>query len=187
MRATLVAILAFAGPVFAQSIYTWTDETGEHFTNDVARVPHQGDVKVRVTTGDFVSTVAVERLPAVALVVPAPVAVLDESAWRATYRAARLKVRELEDGIEAQRRVIEESGLPVTTRMHCSVGTGLVVASGQLVGSGAARSRVCGTWHHDAEVLKLEVDRRALVRAREELAELDRRAAFEAVPLEWRR
>jgi hypothetical protein len=34
---------------------------------------------------------------------------------------------------------------------------------------------------------QLERNRKALVRAKEELADLERRAALEAVPLEWRR
>jgi hypothetical protein len=34
---------------------------------------------------------------------------------------------------------------------------------------------------------RLERNRREVVRAREDLADLERRAAFEAVPLHWRR
>ncbi|MBL8924153.1 MAG: DUF4124 domain-containing protein [Myxococcaceae bacterium] len=76
-------------------------------------------------------------------------------------------------------------GLPGFT-----VNGGVVVhQTTQVVNSGIATAPCLFTLNPEFERAKerLELNRKALVRAKGELADLDRRASFEAVPREWRR
>ena len=138
-----------------------------------------------------------------------------EQAWRQLFREARTKVSELEEEIESDRTKVEEvNGLPVRTGFICDTGfvnqpivtTGAVVVNGQPLPGLGVSARVTGTTVINQQVPlyaspcffsfnpeferireRLDKNRREVVRAREELADLERRASFEAVPLHWRR
>ncbi len=154
--------------------------------------------------------------PAVAAQVSEPaVPTTSEQAWRALFREARTKVSELEEEIESDRTKVEEvNGLPVRTGFICNTGfvnqpivtTGGVVVNGQPLPGLGVSAWVTGTTVINQQVPlyaspcffsfnpeferireRLDKNRRGVVRAREELAELERRASFEAVPLHWRR
>lgn len=135
-----------------------------------------------------------------------------EETWRRLFREARGRVRTLEEEIEADRKTVEEvNGLPVTARYTCQnvyappvvVQQPGVIVTGQPL-PGVVVTGTVGTttvwpqlpmtscmWLPNPEVERvrerLERNRRELVRAKEELADLERRASFEAVPLHWRR
>jgi hypothetical protein len=71
-----------------------------------------------------------------------------------------------------------------------TVGGGVVVQqTTHVVSSGVATAPCLFTLNPEFERAKerLELNRKALARAKDELADLDRRASFEAVPREWRR
>ncbi len=140
-----------------------------------------------------------------------------EQGWRQLFRDARTRVRVLEEDIEADRTRVEEvNGLPLTAQFNCATGfypqpvvvggaTTTVVVGGQPAPGPGVRATVTGTVVHRFPPLyaapcfsgfnpefervreRLDKNRRELVRAREELADLERRASFEAVPLHWRR
>ena len=114
-------------------------------------------------------------------------------------------------------KVEEVNGLPLTAQFVCAnsfypqpvvVGgaTTTVVVGGQPAPGVGVSATVTGTVVHRPPPLyaaapcfygfnpelervrdRLEKNRREVVRAREELADLERRASFEAVPLHWRR
>ena len=101
-------------------------------------------------------------------------------------------MRDLTEEVELGRQRVEEiNGMPVVGRIQCSYGWGTY--PGQVVGGtgvgypGVYGNRCWNGMQNDRQRSKLEADRRALAHAREDLADLERRAAFAAVPLEWRR
>ena len=211
-----VSPLLLALVIAQATVYVWTDKEGvEHFTDDLASVPR--GVKVRTTEGAPISRIEPDTAKNVrpAVVVPPTEPALpsaSEQGWRQLFRDAKTKVRVLEEDIDADRKKVEEvNGLPVTGQFTCAsgfyypqpviVGGATVVVSGQP----APGISVGATVTHRPPVLypppcfyglnpefervreRLDRNRRELVRAREELADLERRASFEAVPLHWRR
>ena len=141
---------------------------------------------------------------------------LSEQTWRQLFKDARTRVTVLEEDIEADRKKVEEvNGLPVTARLSCATGfySYPVVSTGATVSVGGqpfpglgVNAMVTGThlivgqtpqfaapcfygFNPEFERVRerLEKNRREVVRAREDLADLERRASFEAVPLHWRR
>ena len=139
-----------------------------------------------------------------------------EQTWRQLFRDARTKVIVLEEDIEADRKQVEEvNGLPVMARFTCATGgfysqpivsTGAIVVGGQPFPGLNVTGSVTGTtivgqqiplyaapcyfgFNPEYERIRerLGKNRRELVRAKEDLADLERRASFEAVPLHWRR
>jgi len=189
------------------TIYSWTDKDGvEHFTDDLGTVPK--GVKVRTTEGGEVSRIEGEVKP----VRPATVAVQpavepsvpsqSEQYWRQAFKSVRERIAELEDDVEADRKLIEGThGLPQTARFSCYPGAwwmsgSTVVVNGQPLPGGGVVTNAPGTaygapcfYNPEFERVRdrLDRNRRALTRAKEELSDLERRASFEAVPLHWRR
>lgn len=212
MSPLLVAFL-----ILAQStVYVWVDKDGaEHFTDDLASVPR--GAKVRTTEGVAISRIEPDTTKkAVVVSAPTEPALpsASEQGWRQLFRDAKNKVRVLEEDIEADRKKVEEvNGLPLTAQFNCAPGfypqpvlvggaTTTVVASGQPIpGVGVSATVVHRPpplyyaapcfygFNPEFERVRerLDKNRRELVRAKEELAELERRASFEAVPLHWRR
>jgi hypothetical protein len=202
--------------VLAQgTVYVWTDKSGlDHFTDDLNSIPR--GVKVRTTEGAEISSITTEKpkTPAiVAAVSPAPSQPAVPSTSEQTWRQL---VIVLEEDIEADRKQVEEvNGLPVMARFTCATGgfyaqpivsTGTVVITGQPFPGVGVGATVTGTtivgqqiplyaapcyfgFNPEYERIRerLGKNRRELVRAREDLADLERRASFEAVPLHWRR
>lgn len=179
---SLVAML------LAQTFFTWTDKAGvEHFTDDRSSIPK--GAKITETSGDEISTLEVKATKP-QRVDPHVIAVEEsatekrqrENSWREAFRAARNRVADLEAEVESQRKQVEEiNGLPVTGRISCrTVRNQVYGAPGYQVGGGCY-PRV------DRSHADLENNRRLLQRAKDELTELERRASFDAVPLEWRR
>ncbi len=199
MRTFLCALsLLVAGSAAAQTaIYRWVDADGvTHFADTLSNVP--AGARVETTTGEDVWTVAPsERQPTaaaapgplVALAAPKPVAinvepkVSDEERWRGQFAAARERIATLQDEIAVDRETIGALGpvlqcgyAPmVPSRRHA----GVLIAQGGCI----AVPNPEYTRRQD----RLALNEKALVRAKEQLADLERRAAHEAVPLEWRR
>ena len=186
---TLVAML------LAQTFFTWTDKSGvEHYTDDRASIPR--GAKIKETGGEEISTIEVRD--STPRVTPrAQVAVVEEEsatekrrredAWREAFRTARNKVADLEADVESERKQVEEvNGLPVTGRISCR--RTFVGVPGQVPVYGvntAGCSPGRDNFEHSRE--RLEKNRRLLVRAKDDLADLERRAANDSIPLEWRR
>ena len=198
--------------MIAQStVYVWTDKSGnEHFTDDLNSVPR--GVKVRTTEGAEISRIDTDaaKNPRPIVVTPTGPAVpsISEQTWRQLFRDAKNRVTGLEEDIEADRKQVEEvNGLPVLARFTCATGafysqpTSMVIAGQPFPGVAVTTTVTTGTtfispaspcfygFNPEYERIRerLNKNRRELVRAREDLADLERRASFEAVPLHWRR
>ena len=131
-----------------------------------------------------------------------------EQYWRGQFRTAKEKIKQLEDEIAADRfRTEDPSGLPVGLTYSCAPGYFYVApayGSQIVIGPNGVRAYLgqvgqggyVNTFNnciqtinpeHDRAKGRLVANRRALERAKEDLHELERRASFDAVPLEWRR
>ena len=101
-----------------------------------------------------------------------------EDSWRTAFRAARNKVTDLEVEVETERKQVEEiNGLPVTGRISCR----------SIAVYGAPYQRTSGCYPMGSGNRQhLERNRALLQRAKDELNDLQRRAADNSVPLEWR-
>jgi hypothetical protein len=198
-RPVLAVCVAWSALCLAQTVYEWTDKSGEvHYTDDKSSIPK--GAKVRTTDGAALAEVSSdtpppkpqpsEPQPTVQMGPPGikgPSGPSDaEQYWRGEYRRVRENIRRLEDEIEVDKRKVEDpSGLPVN-HMQCGIMpggtfTGAVPVTGQM-----------GCYYlpnpeYQRTKDRLETDKRALKRAKDELNELDRRAANDAIPLEWRR
>jgi len=195
--------LAASGTALAadDGIYKWTDQAGEvHYTNDLTSPP--GDTVLTPVTGDDVSVISVDRpaparedkrqqleqrraeaaarqaeAEADAAQAKADAAqALSESYWRGAFQNARTKVQQLQDELEQTQALFESNGLPVNFRVY-GLGGGCFLPFGCL---GAAQ----GFEQTKVRMRQLE---REVRQAQDELADLDRRASYAAVPREWRR
>ncbi len=174
--------------ILAQAVFVWVDKAGvEHYTNDRSSIPR--GAKVTQTEGDEISTIEVGAPspgPQAAPAVP-PQANEEspaerrnrEDAWRSAFRAARTAIVEIEAEVEAERKQVEEvNGMPVTGSTVCRPN---FRAGRQVYGL----PQTCRPDNQRGRQ-QLEKNRRRLERAKEDLASLQRRAANESVPLEWR-
>ena len=186
-------------------VYTWTDASGsQHFTDSLESIPR--GVKVRTTEGAEISQIGRDQKKdekkdeAVVVAKPTPV---DESAredlWRKRFRDARRRIEDLQADIESDRSKVEEvDGLPVSANLYCGgafagsgvLVTGFTVNNGVRQWNGVSFGSPC-VFAANPEIQRLRerlaANRRELVRAQEDLQDLERRASFEAVPLHWRR
>jgi len=197
-------LLLGAGPA-DEEVYTWTDADGAaHYTNDASTIPARYREKARTLDGKRISSVdaspqlppppevklnAQEDAPKAAAAkpeaprveepvdesAPAPVALapgeaekLDEAAWRKRFRSTNERVRRAELALgrdkEQLSRVSNEEGYMV------------VDAYGRTMTAGRST----------AVKMQVAEDERVLLDAREALNDLERAAAREAIPLEWR-
>jgi len=208
----LMSVLV-AMPAAAQTIYRWKDARGTvHYTDDPSTAPK--GVKVETTEGEELNSVTASRddaqtpakrpasMPAVppppqgavSPVPPPPGAeAYDEGAdvevesteqyWRTAFRDLHEKIRSLEDQIALdEKKVGEPNALPpygcapYVTRQGTAVGPYPYNNCWYAARAEYARLRE-----------RLAENRIALTRAKEDLADLERRAANASVPLEWRR
>lgn len=190
---TLVAVIAV--PVFAQTVYTWEDEDGLHYTDDLSQVPKQQKK---------VEGVVIDARPASSgLVAPRPtpttVAVADpkltEYEWRDRFIGAHRRVATLKQSIAAL-----EASLPPRTECIQQQPVTMVTGGGApvvpapagtiAVGTPGGRQRLARCQVnplHDQLRVQIAQQRVELGAAEAELEQLDRRASMEAVPREWRR
>jgi Domain of unknown function (DUF4124) len=131
MRTLLTALCLASTAASAQTIYTWTDETGTvHYTDTLSSVP-QG-VKVDTTQGEELSIVSSDasgdegasaQKPQVVAQAPQPPArpgivatsvitgePLDEYQWRGRFRTAHAEVQSLEDELAIDKKRLAEPG-----------------------------------------------------------------------------
>ncbi len=209
MNSLLVALL-----LAQTTIYAWTDKSGvQHFTDDLSTIPK--GVKVRTTEGEVVSRIDADvkanppKVVAQAKDEKPAAPNLSEQQWRQIFRDATRKVENLEQDIERDRKQVEEvNGMPIRAGFTCATGWWSQPVYGTTVNAGVGQTGQGSTvtvgsgpsvmptvapcyYSHNPEFERvrerLASNRRELVRAREDLADLDRRASFAAVPREWRR
>lgn len=158
----------------AEDVYRWVDADGVHYTNDPSAIPAKSRAAAKVTRGVAVGEVSGDKPADAAAPRPTPKAEPERDAerekqWRQAFRQARERIESLERQIESDRRTVADpaaAGLPV----HRTVYGGILPSP-----------------EYEAVKARLQQSEQGLERAREQLRDLERRAADEAVPLEWRR
>ena len=165
--AVLVCLLtSMAG---AQSVYRWTDASGElHYTNDRSQIPK--GTKVETTEGAELAQVPAPppvRTPANGAAAPdtSVEQANAERLWRGRFTAAHERIRQLEAEIASDQRKVDNPTLLPAARGRAAI----------------------PTMEYQRTKDRLASNRMALEEAKADLHELERCAANEAVPLEWRR
>ena len=211
MRALALAALV-AAPVFAQTVYTWEDANGVHYTDDPSQVPpkfRKGnallfDEKPRGTVKAQMQTTA---QPGLAAQPSRPANNNDERAWRDRFVSATRRISTLEQTLTALRaslpartecvaqplvpvgtvRVDNTTGAPITTAPGQQVITqnGYTVVNGGTVYSPAANCQV--NREYDRINKEIELKQVELKDAKTDLDQLDRQASYDGIPREWRR
>jgi YD repeat-containing protein len=197
----LLFALALPPVARADEVWVWTDAAGEvHYTNESASIPEKYRSSVRSLGGEKLKAeVKPEAAPEppkdstpperkeppgeatgqpqppppepieTAVRAPDPDEKVSEEQWRTMFRKANDRVQRSERQTKRTREALAKlPGQDVTTSYD---------AYGNLV----VESR------YQALKLQLDEDERTLEDARERLHDLERAAAREAVPLEWRR
>lgn len=198
-------VLAVSTSAYAQAVYRWADAEGNvHYTDDASTIPK--GAAIVATEGEPISEMGAPPLvkkpdPVVAQRDSRPAATSTDPAipsnselyWRGQFQGAREKIHRIEDEIATDRRKVENNGLPILHQYSCypGYGNGVVVNNGTSypVNSATPYGNCIQTINPEYQRAKdrIELNRRALERAKEELADLERKASFQAVPNEWRR
>lgn len=202
LRCAVLAVALQATAARAEDVYVWTDADGEtHYTNDLASIPEKSRRSVKKLEGTPDAVAPRSAIPGVEREKPEPkpgeAAVADakkpppeqppppqpieeaiqapredetvsEEQWRTMFRKSNERVRRAERKAQRTREALNK--LP-----------GQDLTSYDYAGNIVVDSR------YQSLRTQLEEDEYALNAAREELHDLERAAARDAVPLEWRR
>jgi hypothetical protein len=204
LGALVLPLALHASAVRADDVYVWTDSSGEtHYTNDIDSIPEKARRTVRKLEGTTDSSTTQSAIPGVqvekpklgeAQPTPTPEGKkpdapeqppppqpieetiraprddekVSEEEWRTLFRKSNERVRRAERKVQRTREAVAK--LP-----------GNELTSYDYAGNVVVDSR--------SQSLKaqLDEDEYQLNAARDELHDLERAAAREAVPLEWRR
>ncbi len=199
-RSAVLAVLLSGAAARADDVYIWSDGAGEtHYTNDIATIPEKYKRTVRKLEGQPEAVAPRSAIPGVELDKPAakeadpppkqaaapeqppppqPIEEairaprddekVNEEQWRDMFRKSNERVRRAERKTQRTREALAK--LP-----------GQDLTSYDYAGNIVVDSR------YQSLKVQLEEDEFQLNAAREELHDLERAAAREAVPLEWRR
>lgn len=180
---TLVALIAV--PAFAQTVYSWEDAEGIHYTDDRSQIPK--DKKVEgVVVDPHPASSGLSATPAQAplTVALAPVApsASNEREWRERFVSAHRRIDSAHRTVSAL-----QSSLPA--RIECVPQPGL-----RTVATGTAsprhlqsRPRCQVNPLYDQLQVQIAQTQVELRDAQLDLEQLDRDASLAAVPREWRR
>lgn len=175
MRVRLLTFAAvIAVPAFAQTVYTWEDSEGLHYTDDASKVPRKAKVKGMVSE-PLPASAGLKAEPATVAIAPAPTAATTEYEWRDRFIAAHRRIDTVRKSIAAL-----EATLP--PRTEC--------VPQPLVADPSNRGQLpyCQVNPlHDRMRVQLAQEAVELKNAELDLEQLDRRASMVAVPREWRR
>ena len=175
MRVRLITFAAvLAVPAFAQTIYTWEDSEGLHYTDDASTIPKKAKVEGRVSDPSPASS-GLKAEGAPLAVAPVPTAPSSEYEWRDRFIAAhrridtvRKSIAALEATLPPRTECVPQPVVPNTRnrgqRTYCQVNA-----------------------LHDQLRVQLAQEAVELKNAELDLEQLDRRASMVAVPREWRR
>jgi hypothetical protein len=202
-RAAVVPLVLLAAAVRAEDVYVWTDASGEtHYTNDIASIPEKARRTVRKLEGNPEAAPPRSAIPGVepertaakpaapepeegkkppaeqqppppqpieeAIHPPRDDETVGEEQWRTMFRKANERLRRAERKAQRTREALAK--LP-----------GQDLTAYDFAGNVVVDSR------YQSLRVQLEEDEYQLGVAKEELHDLERAAARDAVPLEWRR
>lgn len=216
MRAYALAAALVAVPAVAQTVYSWEDADGVHYTDDPSQVPkktkkvgattYQVDNRPRATPA--ATPVATQRSPGLTAEPSRPAAKLDERGWRDRFVTATRRITTLEQGIKALQAALpprtecvpqplipvgtvqvgQQQGAPITT----TPGQQVVTNNGYTTVVNGNRvyspaARCQVNAEYDRINREIELKRVELRDAQTDLEQLDRQASYDGVPREWRR
>lgn len=205
LRSAALVLALHAAAARADDVYVWTDASGEtHYTNDTASIPEKSRRTVRKLEGGTPDAVeprsatakaedgskpakaaegdaSKEPRPSGEPAQPPPPEPIEETLhapradeqvseeqWRTMFRKANGRVKRAERKAQQSREALAKlPGQDITTY--------------DIAGNVVVESR------YQSLRVQLDEDEYQLEQAREQLHDLERAAAREAVPLEWRR
>lgn len=177
VRSFLLLAVVIAVPAFAQTVYSWEDADGVHYTDDPAQVPKEKKATGTVFEPRPVpknTTLAVAPVPST---VPAPETATTEYQWRDSFIAANRRITTLREKIAAL-----YASLP--PRTECVPQPVVANVNGQVLRP-VARCQVNALY--DQLQVEIGQNKVELAAAEADLDQLDRRASMVGVPREWRR
>ena len=189
LLAVTTAVLACA--VHAQTVYTWEDKDGVHYTDDRSQIPR--GVKAREETMEApppsTSTVAAPVPPTEARKTPAPGG-LTERAWRDRFVTATRRIDTLQKTIESMRATMpSQTTCTLVNVPVANPGGQPVLINGQPVTQVSTLPvQQCGrSFAYEQAQRDLARKEIELQNAELDLQQLDRDASYAGVPREWRR
>ena len=203
LRSAVLLLALHAATARAEDVYVWTDGEGEtHYTNDTASIPEKARRTVRKLAEETPDAVEPRSTPArrddgakeakaegdtpkdgravadaqppppepieTALVAPREDEKVTEEQWRSLFRKAGERLKRAERKAQRTREAL--SRLP-----------GQDITTYDVAGNVVIESR------YQSLRVQMDEDEYQLEQAREQMHDLERAAAREAVPLEWRR
>lgn len=208
---TLLALALFSLPVAAQTVYSWEDAEGVHFTDDLSQVPKdarnlEAAQHARVARpAPAQTTTAAVASPATAAPA-APASGLDEREWRGRFVTAHRRIstlqqelRALEASLPPRTECIAPPLVPGGAVMVNGYGQPVTVTTGaQVVTQNGVRTLVNGpvvapgtrcrvNELHDRLKVQIAEENVKLKDAQLDLEQLERDASYAGVPREWRR
>jgi len=183
-RVSLLVLIAV--PALAQTVYSWEDEDGVHYTDDPAQVPKKGQrVDVQSAEGE-------SRPSRPATIAPSPpsrpatspTGPDNEREWRDRFVTAHRRISTLKQELSAL-----ETSLPPPTRCVTQQPTAPTQDPDVVVLPNPAQTRTRCEPNPLYERFKLSIEQKKVeVRDAElDLEQLDRQASYDSVPREWRR
>ena len=184
---TLAAVIAV--PAFAQTVYSWEDADGLHYTDDPAQVPKQQRkveaMQVDARPSQPQQLVASAPQQQTSRVEAAP---QNEREWRERFIGANRRISTLRQELSALQVSLpprtECIAQPVTT----VPGTQVITTNGvTVVNQPRPVARCQVNTLHDAIRVQMGQKEVELRNAELDLEQLDRQASYDSVPREWRR
>jgi hypothetical protein len=217
MFRSLLVLALWAAPAGAQTIYRWTDARGTvHYTDDRSTAPKGVKIETtegeELTDIEAPKPQPRKRFAAAGQNEMAPMPVPpppdpayepapgpqrrdtreEETYWRNAFHDVREHIKELEVEIAADEKIVgDPTQLPMTGDYYCQPWVNWAQNPKRPnVEVGMYPYNSC--WYQMNNEFqrtrrRLTENKAALVRAKEDLTDLERRAANAAVPLEWRR
>lgn len=185
-RFVLVAVIAMAVPALAQTVYSWEDDDGVHYTDDLAQVPKKGRVEVQpvdegASRPSRPTTIAPSppSRPATS-----PGGESNEREWRERFVTAHRRISTLKQELAAL-----ETSLPPPTRCVTLQRQTPPQSPDVVVLPNPVETRTRCEPNPLYERVKIGIEQKKVeVRDAElDLEQLDRQASYESVPREWRR
>lgn len=188
MRA-LALLVCLSVPAVAQTVYSWEDADGVHYTDDPTQVPKQATVSAEhLEKRPVVAVQAVAASPSTGATAPQTVAGQGEREWRERFITAHRRIKTLQQSVGALRGSLP----PSQTCVQESVPVSVPPAAGAAPGT-PARVELTTVTHcrpnreYERLVVRIGQEEVALRDAQTDLEQLDRRASYDGVPREWRR
>lgn len=173
-------VLGLTSVAQAQTVYSWEDAEGVHFTDDLNQVPGKHRPKMTASVADTPTPSGIttgDRRPS-------DRAPLDEADWRRRFIDAHRKLTLRQGTIDALVRTLPPR-VDCTTDVRAPAVQPGVQGYTQQPAVAANRCRV--NPQHDEQQTRIAQERVRLADEQRELEQLERDASRAEVPREWRR